>query len=241
MDMSPEELERIERYIQNDMTPEESIQFESQASNNQILKDKINEVRLLLLGVQEASLTAKLEDFHTNLDAQNGDSQTNKIFPFKKWLLAAAMIAVIAIGFWLLIDSFNANENLYSKYYKADPGLLSAMSFSDNYQFDRAMIEYKTANYDSALKNWETLLIANPKNDTLHYFIGASYLALDKNEKAIQNFEEVLKIQTSYFFSDANWYKGLALIKEGKKAEAIPFIEKSAHANKASLLDELKK
>jgi len=32
-------------------------------------------------------------------------------------------------------------------YYKADPGLLTAMSSAISYEFDRGIVDYKSANY----------------------------------------------------------------------------------------------
>ncbi len=144
------------------------------------------------------------------------------------------------MGAWLLLGRVGREEKLFSAYYKPDPGLISAMSTTDNYTFDRAMIDYKTGSYDSAIKAWETLLAAKPDNDTLNYFIGSAWLAKEDGEQAIPYFKKVIVLPGSYFKHDAYWYTGLALLKQKKVKEAVSFIRQSAHEQKDALLLKLK-
>jgi len=221
------------------MPAEEQVAFEEKIAADQVLSEQVQETRLLLLAVQEVSLEADLRKFQKELPI-NGTNHIMQKRSSKQWLMAAAFIAVVAIGALLWLTMFNKNERLFSQYYKPDPGLITAMSTSDNYTFDRAMINYKTGNYDAALKAWETLLTNKPGNDTLNYFVGSSYLAKGNAEKAATYLAKVSTVSNSYFANDANWYIGMALLKQGKKAEAITYIQKAEHENKEALLKQLK-
>ncbi|WP_153796983.1 tetratricopeptide repeat protein [Foetidibacter luteolus] len=229
----------IERYLLKEMTTQEQEDFEKKLSEDKTLTDSVNSTRLLILGVQEASLLADIQHFHNTL-TQPQQQTPAKVFPLKKWLAAAAVIIAVAAGAFLLLGK-NSNERLFAKYYKADPGLITAMSASDNYTFDRAMIDYKTGDYNAALQAWKTLLPAKPANDTLNYFIGTAYLALDKTGEAITHLQKVAGSYQSYFMQDACWYLGLAWLKRGQVQEAIGWIEKSGHPQKDALLQQLKK
>lgn len=239
-EISVPEFENIERYLLHGMEGEELKAFEQSLTDDPILRKKLAEIRLLLLGVKEAELSDKLNEFHNNLLAKKKDAPV-KPLTIPRILMAAAMIIIVSMGAWLYFLKMSDEEKLFTRFYKPDPGLISAMSVSDNYTFDRAMIDYKVGSYDSALVAWQGLLASNAGSDTLHYFIGCSYLALDNNEKAISAFKTVTASDNSYFKNDAYWYIGLALIKEGKIEEAIPYIEKSDRSQKQALLESLKK
>jgi tetratricopeptide (TPR) repeat protein len=241
-DITPEEFDRIERYLLNRMDVEEYEAFQSNILKNRKLQDQADTLRLILLGVQESLLKDKMEEFHLPLSATEERAKPSlaKIMPLKRWLVAAAIVLVVATGSWLIFFS-GSDEKLFSEYYKPDPGLITAMSTSDNYLFDRAMIDYKTGNYDSAVKAWEGLLVNKPENDTLNYFLGSSYLALENNKKATAHLQKVLAINNSYFEKEASWYLGLCLLQQGKKKEAVEYIKRSDHAQKAALLQKLER
>jgi len=240
--IAPEEFEIIEQYLTQQLPAEEQDAFTKRLSNDNALKNKLESVRLLLLGVQEVSLVHKIEDFHEELKkSPKENSSTGKLFSMKQWLVAASVIGIAVLGVLLFLTIHGKEEKIFSAYYKPDPGLISAMGHSDNYAFDRAMIDYKTKNYDSAIKAWENLLTTNPDNDTLNYFIGSAYLAKKEADKALEHFKKVMANSNSYFLNDACWYAGLALVNEGRIEEAVPLISKSEHTGKEGLLLRLKK
>jgi tetratricopeptide (TPR) repeat protein len=242
IEISPEEFEIIEQYIFKQMPTEEYKAFEEKLLTDELLREKVNTARLLLLGVQEASLTDKIQDFHGDMIAakKNNKVSNGKIASMKRWLVAASVIVIAGLGALLFYNGFDQDEKLFNQFYQPDPGLITAMGSSDNYTFDRAMIDYKTHNYESAIRVWDSLLTIQPKNDTLNYFIGSAYIAEKNSTKAISYFQKVITDTSSYFVKDAYWYTGLALLKDGKEKEAIPFIEKSEHQDKEALLLKLK-
>jgi Tfp pilus assembly protein PilF len=50
-----------------------------------------------------------------------------------------------------------------------------------------------------------------------------------------------LAINNSYFEKEASWYLGLCLLQQGKKKEAVEYIKRSDHAQKAALLQKLER
>ena len=239
----PQELEIIERYIQKQMPQDEYDAFALQLQNDPELQNKMKSVQLLLVGVQEASLEDKIKIFHETIlsSGKKINKANGKVFPMKRWLVAASVIVLVGLGALVFLNKFNKPERLFSEYYKPDPGLITAMGTSDNYLFEHAMIDYKTKKYDSAIKTWEGLLKTNPASDTLNYFIGSAFLAKDRSDSAVYYFQKIVTHPGSYFFNDANWYLGLTLVKQQKSQKAIPFIEKSNNQNKEAILRKLKK
>ncbi|MEO5650553.1 MAG: tetratricopeptide repeat protein [Ginsengibacter sp.] len=241
-DITPEEFEMLEQYVLEKLPIAEQESVTKRLEADAVLRQKLYSVQLLLLGVQEASLNKKMEQFHQDIRSvkKNSSSSHRKIYSMRIWLAAASVIIIATLGALLYFNSSTSDSKLFSTYYKPDPGLIGTMSVSDNYLFDRAMIDYKTGEYAKAISAWESLLKTHPANDTINYFLGSAYLAFDKNAKAIDYFRIVTNQQESYFYKDACWYIGLALLKNDEKKEAISFIEKSNHENKEKLLLKLK-
>ncbi|MEO9003604.1 MAG: hypothetical protein ABI288_02655 [Ginsengibacter sp.] len=241
-DIPEEELEIIEQYVLKQMPDDEYVAFTSKLQNDTILRNKVKSVRLLFIGIQEATLNDKIEEFHNDSfsSKKNEGKIRNKVISMNRWLVAASVIVVIGVGALLFFNQSNKSDKLFAEYFKQDPGLITAMSSSDNYLFDRAMIDYKTGEYASAIESWGKLLKTNPGSDTLNYFLGSANLAQGNTHEAIGYFKNVVSNRASVFYKDANWYTGLALLKSNKKREAIPFIDNSDHPNKEVLLSKLK-
>lgn len=236
----PQEVwEEIERFLRHEMTAEEEEIFKARMSNNPVLQQTTEEMRLLLIGVQEASLQGRLNEFHKELTSSAVPAKTSGKLLRIKWLAAASVIIIILISASLFLFNKSEEEKLFAQYYQPDAGLLSAMGTSANYTFDRAMVDYKTGNYKAAIKSWESLHTMQPNNDTLNYFLGSAWLANNKAAKAVPYLQQVAASPNSAFMSDANWYLALAYLKEKHTNEAIAALEKTTHPDKDALLKKL--
>ncbi|HEY8388119.1 MAG TPA: tetratricopeptide repeat protein [Parasegetibacter sp.] len=257
--ISQEEFERIERYLLNEMSAGEISTFETELNQQPALRELVEEHRLLLIGIKEAGLTEKLNEFHQEIFENNTGTQvsseetgskilktysstrsTVRKFIVRSWLVAASLILLAGIGIWWFFNTQNNYSKIFADYYSPDPGLITAMGVSDNYEFERAMVNYKRGEYTEALKSWDKLLASNSSSDTLNYFIGSAHLAGKNAEKAIEYFEKVVADNSSAFRNDALWYLGLANLKMGRIKEAKSFIESSDHEDKQDLLSLLK-
>jgi tetratricopeptide (TPR) repeat protein len=233
--ISQEQLEAIERYINGTMVDDELKVFETQLETNSEFKTQVEDVRTLLTGIQAQSLKEQLDDFHKDIQKQPIQKASPKVryLQFRKLVAAAAII--IAVGsFWFFNQ--NSNDKLYAKYFTPDPGLPTTMSSNSNYEFYEAMVSYKQGDFKTAIKKWKAI---NTKNDTLNYFLGVAYLA-DKDEvKAIEFLNEATRNDKFPLLDDAYFYLGLAHLKEGNIEKAKANLEHSNVDNSKAILSEL--
>lgn len=236
--ISPEELEQIERYITGDMRDHERNEFEELLNADPQLKEKAEEVRLLMIGISEHALSGKLDDFHKEIIAARKNSS---VVPFgRKLLMAASILTVTCLTVWWFVVRKSADEALYAKFYSPDPGLATVMGSSSAYDFEKAMVEYKNGEYDKALTAWTNLLKDNPSSDTLNYFIGAAYQA-KADERSAAFLEKVASDTSSVFYKDACWYLGLYYMKTAQKEKALEFIQRSGHPKSAEAINAINK
>lgn len=240
--ISIELFTEIENYLLKLTSQEERQAFEQKTTSDTTLQEQVQQVRLTITGIKEASLQHNLGKFHSNLP--KSEIKTIPLIKktgFKRWLVAATVLAAVAVGSAFFFTRLTPNEKLFTTYFKPDPGLISAMGSTDNYVFEKAMIDYKTGRYELAITAWQTLLKTNNHNDTLNYFIGAGYMALQDTKTATPYLQKVTAMPQSYFVKDAYWYLGLAMIKEQSLKEAKDFISKSEDPEKEQILNDLNK
>lgn len=67
LNIAQEELEALEQFIFQQMNAEETAAFTKELSTDIALQHKLETIMLLLVGIQEAELKKKLEEFHNGL------------------------------------------------------------------------------------------------------------------------------------------------------------------------------
>jgi tetratricopeptide (TPR) repeat protein len=237
--ISPEEWEAIENYLGGHITATEQADWEARMAADPILSEKLQEVKLMQTGIREAALQSRLNDFHAALiPANQGVNKLRRLW-FTRIAAACVLFAVVTAVIYFLTNT-NNKKQLFARYFEADPGLATAMSASEDYTFNRGMIDYRTGKYKEAVTGWRSLLASAPANDTLHYFTGVSFLALDQPDSAIHHFKLTLNNTQTPFRSDACWYLGLALVQQNKKEEALTWLQQTQHPKKDELLGQLK-
>lgn len=239
-DISQEEFESIEAYLNRELSDEDWSVFENRLKNEEGFADKVEDIKAILIGLETQTLKEQLDSFHK--DVLNGESDNLDPKPKVKSLdwrrIAVAAVLIIAAGsFWFI--SGNANERLYAEYFTPDPGLPTTMGNNDNYEFYKAMVSYKQGNYDEALIIWKDLKKNKVSNDTLSYFIGSALLADKRETEAITYLTFVTKQEETVFKNDAYFYLGLAYLKASKIEEATSALNKSDLKDAKDLLKKL--
>lgn len=242
LNISNQELELIEQYLEKKLDQNAQAGFEQYAKNDPEWNKKVEEVRYLLLNIQETDLRDQLDQFHSDLPNLTESKPSSKpvFFMSTKWLAAASIVLIAGLLFFWLATKQSKYEKIYTAYFKPDPGLLAVMGNSEAYAFERAMVDYKEGNFEKAIAAWEQLRSGQPNSDTLNYFLGVANLALQRNEKALSFLSPISENKNNSFWKEACWYRGLILLKKGLKEEALEFVAKSNHPKRDDLLKEFK-
>ncbi len=237
--ISQELLETVERYHNDTMPKAERLSFEARLQTDAEFKTLVDDIQLLLFGIEEQALKEKLEDFHEALSEpiKIKKRAPNRMMTFTWFGVAATIILLVGI-FWFLREP--SNSRLYAQYFRPDPGLPTTMSSTENFAFFDAMVNYKQGQYDKAIDKWMVLHEKEPQNDTINYFLGVAYLADKKEERAIDYLEEVANGDQDAFKNDAYYYLGLAYLKAENVEEARKNFKLSALEKAQSLLTKLK-
>ena len=237
-----EEWELIDRYLDGELPEGELRQFEQRLLQDAEWKEKTESCRLIRIGIAEAGLSEKINEWNTGKkkqDAAEGGTRPAAIRPLLKWAVAACLVVALSVGAWWWNSRPGANEKTYLAFYQPDPGLLTVMGPADAYQFEQAMVHYKAGEYAEAVAAWEALKNTYPAADTLHYFIASAWQAQQQWDKAEANYLVVVKDNNSPLYKEACWYLGLLYLHNSRLDEARKWIEQSSHPRRAELLKAL--
>ncbi|HRQ49935.1 MAG TPA: hypothetical protein PLR74_05330 [Agriterribacter sp.] len=231
--ITEEELDLIDRYLNDHLPVAERAAFEQRLADQQDWRQKVEEIRLISLGIREWMLEQRLEAFEENVPAA---IVPVKKTDWKKWLVAASVIVLVVAGAWLLFRE-PENEKLFAAYYKPDPGLPVGMGGnSSNYIFYDGMVDYKEGNYTVAIEKWKSVGDRYAYTDTLNYYLGLACMGAGNMEQAVQYLGKVFEKDSSPYTQKAIWYQALAYIKLGNNAAAGALLRQTAGMPEAKTL-----
>ncbi len=199
-------FETIEAYVLGTMSDDERARFGSALELDPALRAEVDLQRENILAIELGGVSRTLREVASEQASTKGGGR-NHLLKY-----AAAVAVVLAGAFvWLLTPS--PSERLFAAYYVSDPGLPVPMSALSDAAFQDAMVAYKLGEYAEAKVKWEEILLQEPSNDTLIYYLGSAALASGDVMEAIRRLEPLSKDTSSTFHAKAKWYLFLAYVR----------------------------
>jgi tetratricopeptide (TPR) repeat protein len=110
--------------------------------------------------------------------------------------------------------------NGYDQYYRLTGGHVN-----DGFYYFREQAKFRSNDFEGALKDIDTAIAGNPGNAVYHAEKASVYLRLKDPGKAQAYAEKAIELQPD--FASAYRILGICLIRQEKKTEACPFLEKA--------------
>lgn len=229
-------LHQIDQYLFGHLDLDELEEFEARLERDPDFNRAVAEHRLLVEGIEEFQLKKEINRYHNEMELENVKKK-----PLAIWLaIAASILVLIGFSFWAFSDTQSAAQKVFAKNFLPDPGLPTTMGATSEYEFYSGMVSYKRKDYSEALVLWEPLYTANPKNDTLVYFMGVANLAKGNTEEAERYLKVAQTQKESMFAEEAVYYLALTQLKENKVAEAKESLANSSFPASIGLLEQIK-
>ncbi|WPP49743.1 tetratricopeptide repeat protein [Catalinimonas niigatensis] len=213
-------FEKIEAYLQGQLTPEERELFEANLAENEELAAEVTLQQELIHSIETESLRQLLEQIHEENFAEETPVVSIQRQRFLPYMAVAASLSLLVIGWWYFTSQQSSPTALYSAYFSPAAGLPTTLSYTRNAQFSEGMISYKLGDYAEAREWWQPLLEADPENDTLNFYVGIASLAEEQADLAIEYLNKVEENTLSVYHIDAQWYLALAYLQNEQPAKA---------------------
>ncbi|WP_378179288.1 tol-pal system YbgF family protein [Aquimarina sp. SS2-1] len=215
MERTQELFEKIEGYLTERLSEKELTAFENEMPSDPELTLEVEKHRKLheiLSDSDTLHFKEKLQKINNEVRQEESSSRSSSYFSYFK--IAAFFVVLIGLG-TLLWNNFNTSDNysnLYISYYEPYP-VEDITRGGEVNEMELIKKNYANGNYQkvvTALKNTNSTALS----DLLRLYLGNSYLHLDKEKEALQQFEAIT--DTSNYFEDASWYQALTYLKLGE-------------------------
>lgn len=244
-EISQQELELIEAYLSKQLDAGTQQQLEVRMQSDSLFRLKVEEVRNLITGIEEASLESKLHSFHAAFEQSRAavSGAPSKVIPvYRRWWAAAAVLLLAAVTTWVLWPKASKNERLFMAYFTPDIGLPVAMGSADSasYLFYDGMVSYKEEKYAAAIQKWQGLAKTGVPSDTLQYYMAMALLNQGQNPETEKLLMPLADKPDTPYYEEANWYLALIRLRNGDRPNAIRLLKKIPDREEArKLLAEL--
>lgn len=223
---------KIQRYLDGDMSGAERNDFEKDLAVDPVLKNLTDTYRNLAEGIR---YHARQNAWNTiqQLEAGYAGEEIEMASSRKIWpaYAVAASVAIIAIAFAYNNNFiFNKSNRIFDEHFTPYQALVNGPTRSEAISKSlqtRAFSAYSNDNYQQAITLFEEI-DALEDDPLIWFYLGNSYLAIDKPEDAINYFLEVLSQDTA-LTPQARWYLGLSYLANRDIGEAKKVFEALAN------------
>ena len=248
MNNEQKNIEKIDRYLNGELSPEEQLAFDNELLKNEELEEEVEllkAARATAYHAGRSSLKKKLNQFEEEIK-----TPVRRIVPFR-WLAAAAAVLILLVaGIWFSKNgrSDAAHEKLFADHFETyrNPILIRGGEKNSDEYWPSAVNAYAKGDFQTAAE-----LFRQSLNDTLtigylaHFYRGVSLLSQPQPdaELAVSALDSVIVLDNDYRLQ-AMWYKGLSLLYLNKKEEAkhiFSILEKEGGYKEKELDDILQK
>jgi len=220
--------EYIDDYFTGNLNPEDRKNFENQMQQD---KNFAEEVAFYLAAKQalKEELTDEKKEWFRELASRNvtlsektRSTQVRRIWVYR--LAAAAVFVGIVFFSWSLFfqPSATSPNELADKYIKTEFENLGVSMGSTRDSMQEGLRLYNVKQYDSALQQFEQIILRDTSNYTAKRYAGDCSLMLGNYDKALNYFQQ-LATYTSNYSNPGIFYQAVTLMKRnqpGDKEEA---------------------
>lgn len=210
--MSETTYETIERYLANQLSPEEVQAFEAQLLSDTDLAEQLQQYLQAQAGIDEIGheqMTTELSQLGRELIQNQPEAKVRRIH-WGVWASVAAAVALlIAVA---LFQNRSVNpQQLYAAHFELlDPPASRGESVADDSIWQEGVSAFGNADYPQAIQQWKSLPTESYTPET-YFYLGFSYLMDEQTQQAIDEFANVSA--GSPLAARAEWYTALAYLK----------------------------
>ena len=233
-------LDLIEKYLSEELTPAEQLQFESLKQTD---ADFAEEVQMAAIVNADFNVQQK-KHWKSLLEKQNTlakDTPIRQLAPRKKsynWIRSIAAVFVLGLGLamaWMFFSSPDmdtlASEQLVN-IYKSPTVTMDGAKIDSHWK--NAINAYQDGRFSIAVAAIEKSMEKTPENlDEKHFYLGLSYMyeEVPDYQKAVTHLLKSKTMNAQRFAPQANWFLSLAYLKQGKTTKAKVLLQHIVDTN----------
>lgn len=238
--------ERIQRYLDGEMSEEELWSFQEDIKKHPELKEELDLHLLIeksLKGKKERRFREKLEKSYHNAQLNTVNSSFNKNNSVKIAYLLIPLAAILIAGIFIFIPGFRPDkDSLFEEYYtpiNISYGSRSAEASAEETRLMSGIEAYLMGDLELSKRMITSYLSNEPEEKAAaNYFLGLTYMELHDYPNAEICFKNIVNDSINYYQEHSRWYLALVLLKEDRIEEARQLFDQismdgSVHSEKS--------
>ena len=220
---------QIDSYLLGTLDHKRRIAFEARLLEDPELKQAVQDTQELFKGinqVEKEELLARLDKLGVDIEQEQVlelPAPKASIIPFNNLLKIAAVILIIVLPSWWYYHQSTQNDRLFAEHFSPYENVITVRGDLGS-EFSAAITSYSSREYEASIKRFEEILQQKPDHVPALFYAGNAYLASGVSDKAIDRFQEVIKLDGKFVFQ-AKWYLALANLKQGNTEKAQLILE----------------
>jgi tetratricopeptide (TPR) repeat protein len=213
----------IERYLANEMGPDEKMWFEKEVDGNVALEKELllrRKAELIIKSSDIMDLRYKLR----SIEKTRADKESSRRIGTRAIInYAAIFTGLLFIGSIVYFSSTNlSKETIYKKYYKTYESVSATRSGVSEVTslYSEAIGYYNNKEYQKAAQALEVLLKEDQGNMEYQFQLANSYMGGQKYPEAGSSYLKVIEDNNNLFIEDAKWYLGICYIMTDEMEKA---------------------
>ncbi|NPD46477.1 MULTISPECIES: tol-pal system YbgF family protein [unclassified Lentimicrobium] len=160
----------------------------------------------------------QLEKVSKSHKSKNSNKRLISLRRHWSYVASVAAVALILFGSYVFLNENSASDKLFDQYYNTDEVFLNTRSGSthSNSVLEQGLVLFEDNKFEESIDYFEQL----PTSVTALYYSGVAHMEIGEYEVAEFKFDQVISNYLNVFYDQAQWYKGLCLVKQNKKQEA---------------------
>jgi tetratricopeptide (TPR) repeat protein len=240
MDDDSNTFELIERFIAQDLSPEELLSFEERLRTDKFFAQEVENQRLTHKATDIYAQLKTKEKVKENYDAVLKSEKNNLRMILS---IAAAISILIIAGFGYFAPANYSNQALADVSFEVYPDRISTMGTATDAQLAAGMKAYNEKDFEKAIELFSKLP-DTPQKNLINLYSGIAFMEINQFEKANTIFRQ-LTDSNSPQLEVARWYLALNYLKSNDLENAklllnqIVTAETYQSKNAAQLLKKL--
>jgi tetratricopeptide (TPR) repeat protein len=239
-------IEKIENYEMGKLKGEDLLNFKKSLESDASLAEDL----YLYRQIQKSMMQKGKNQLYNTLQQIHQENQprgiVRKLGYYRIAAVAAAVTILIAVGALLLtMFSSPTNEQLYATYFQPENSILNIRS--EGIDLEQTVVLgmqlYEMQQFGAAIEMFNMV----PSNLLAKLYGGIAFMELGSYEKAIDNFNYIIKHDDNLFIDQAEWYLSLSYLKTNQidkaKTTLLNIVKENTKykTQSLSLLNDLEK
>ncbi len=216
----------LQRYLDNELSESEMTRFEQKLNASPDLLVDLD----LYKEVEEAISDTDVLDFRAQLtdlreEARQSESG-RRVFRFSRpwhYAASAALALLVAIGLATVLGRPLSNNDLFVKYMKPYELVLTNRSMDSEVTqiwMNTAQDRFLKGEFEGAIDAFEEVLELNTGKVEADFYMGVSYMEIDKHMDASESFNRVIVHDDNLYIQKAEWYLAGCLLAMDETKQA---------------------